>query len=203
MELILASTNIHKTRELKSLLKPLGFDLLTLFDFPGYVPPEESGSTFQDNALIKAISAANTHKKWALSDDSGLIVPSLQGQPGVHSARYAGVGATDRENCLKLLEAMVSFRDPEKRSAHFICAIALASPEGKSWVFQGTCEGLIEEEPRGRNGFSYDAIFRKHDYNKTFAELDEEIKSKVSHRRKALDKALLFLESLRAHALLD
>lgn len=202
MELIVASTNLHKTRELKFLLRPMGFDILTLFDFPGYIPPEEVGSTFQENALIKAKNAAVTYQKWALSDDSGLVVPSLSGLPGVHSARYAGPGATDRENCLKLLETMRSYKDLE-RCARFECVIALASPEGEAWSFHGTCEGVIEESPKGRNGFSYDSLFRKHEYNKTFAELDEEIKGRVSHRRKALDKALLFLEALKQRVLVE
>ncbi len=203
MELIIASTNIHKIRELRALLKYLDIDLLSLFDFPAYVPPEETGETFQKNAELKAQTAALSLKKWALSDDSGLVVPSLQGLPGVHSARYAGENATDRENCTKLLSSMKYFQDTQ-RSAYFSCVISLSSPEGEVKSFHGSCEGIILEESRGGNGFSYDSIFRKHDYNKTFAELDESVKSKISHRRKALDKALLFLESLKAqYALLD
>lgn len=202
MELVIASTNMHKVREFRTLLKPLGFDILSLHDFPSYNPPEETGKTFEENAILKSQSAALFFNKWSLSDDSGLIVPSLKGLPGVHSSRYAGNDATDRENRLKLLSNMKAFDDAD-RFAYFECVIAITSPDGAIKSFQGTCEGSIIEEERGRNGFSYDPVFRKHDYSKTFAELSEDVKSKISHRGKALDKALLFLQSIRAHALLD
>jgi XTP/dITP diphosphohydrolase len=202
MELVIATTNIHKIREFRSLLKPFGLDVLSLRDFPSYIPPEETGETFESNALIKAKSAAAYTGKWCLADDSGLIVPALKGAPGVHSARYAGPEATDRENYLKLLSAMKNLHDTE-RFAYFECAIVLASPDGTTKYFSGICEGSIVEESRGRNGFSYDTVFRKHEYNKTFAELDEDIKNRISHRRKAFDKALLFIETLQENALLD
>lgn len=202
MELIIASANMHKVRELRSLLKPFGWDVLSLRDFPGYVAPKETGETFQENAEIKARTAAEVLNKWTLADDSGLVVPSLQGAPGVFSARYAGDKASDLENRLKLLHAMKGFQDAD-RFAYFECCICIASPEGATKSFKGLCEGTILEEAKGRNGFGYDALFRKHDYNKTFAELDEEVKNKISHRRKAFDKALLFLESIEQHAVLD
>lgn len=204
MELVLASTNIHKIRELRSLLRSLPkLELLSLFDFPGYEPPEETGITFQENAELKARAAAIFCQKWALADDSGLVVPALQGLPGVHSSSYAGEGATDLENYAKLLSAMAHLQEGD-RSAYFSCVISIAAPDGTLKSFHGSCEGMILEEARGRNGFSYDAVFRKHEYNKTFAELDEAVKGRISHRRKALDKALLFLESIKEqHALLD
>ena len=202
MELVIASTNMHKVREFRSLLKPLGFDILSLHDFPTYLPPEETGITFEENAILKSKNAATSFGKWSLSDDSGLIVPALKGLPGVHSSRYAGTEATDRENRLKLLFNMRHLEETS-RDAYFECVIAITSPEGIVKSFQGACEGSIIEEERGRNGFSYDPIFRKHEYSKTFAELSEDIKSKISHRRKAFDKALLFLQSIREHALLD
>ena len=202
MELVIASSNMHKVREFRSLLKPLGFDILSLHDFPNYISPEETGSTFEENALLKSKNAAISFGKWCLSDDSGLIVPSLKGLPGVHSSRYAGKDATDLENRAKLLSNMKSFDDTD-RDAYFECVITITSPEGLSKSFQGVCEGSITEEEKGRNGFSYDPVFRKHDYSKTFAELSEDIKSRISHRRKAFDKALLYLQSIREHALLD
>src|SRR3990167_3803543 len=142
MELVIASTNIHKIRELRALLKPFQFDVLSLFDFPGYIPPEETGSSFQENAELKAKNAAQTFNRLALSDDSGLVVPSLQGLPGVHSARYAGPAATDRENCMKLLINMKHLQE-SNRAAYFECAISLASPDGLLRSFQGVCEGMI------------------------------------------------------------
>ncbi len=202
MELVLATTNIHKIREFRFLLKTAGFDVLSLHDFPNYNPPEETATSFEGNASLKARSAALTLGKWVLSDDSGLVVPSLGGLPGVHSSRYAGENATDRENCLKLLNAMKNLPEPQ-RAAYFECAIVISSPEGNVKYFQGICEGSILEESKGRSGFSYDSLFRKYDYNQTFAELTEEIKSRISHRRKAFDKALLYLQSIKEHALLD
>jgi len=193
---------MHKVRELRALLKSLGTDLLSLRDFPDYTPPEETGITFEENARIKAVSAAKAFGKWVLSDDSGLVVPSLQGEPGVYSSTYAGESATDLENRAKLLSKMRFMQDTE-RFAYFECVICVASPSGEVKSFKGLCEGAIIEESKGRAGFGYDAVFRKHDYNKTFAELDEEVKNKISHRRKAFDKALLFLESIREHAVLD
>ncbi len=202
MELVIASTNMNKVREFRSLLKPFGWDVLSLRDFPEYVPPEETGVTFQENAEIKARSAVASLNRWVLADDSGLVVPSLKGAPGVHSSSYAGEGVTDLENRIKLLSAMKGFQDTD-RFAYFECSICIASPEREIKLFRGLCEGSILEEGKGANGFGYDAIFRKHEYNKTFAELDEEVKNKISHRRKAFDKALIFLESLQEHAILD
>lgn len=202
MELVIASTNMHKVREIKQLLKGMDFDVLSLHDFPSYIPPEETENSFEGNAVLKAKNAAEALDKWVLADDSGLIVPGLGGLPGVHSARYAGEKATDRENYQKLLEAMKGMQDTA-RFAYFVSAIAITSPGAtKVHCFQGVCEGEILEEAKGCNGFSYDAVFRKHDYNKSFAELEDDIKSRISHRRKAFDKAVLFLESiLQEHAL--
>lgn len=202
MELVIASTNMHKVREFRSLLKSFGWEVLSLRDFPEYTPPEETGTTFQENAHLKAKSAAAFLKRWVLADDSGLVVPILQGAPGVCSSTYAGEAATDLENRLKLLATMKHFQDTD-RFAYFECCICIADPQGEIKTFKGLCEGVIIEESRGRHGFGYDALFRKHDYNKTFAELDEEVKNKISHRRKAFDKALIYLESLQEHAILD
>jgi len=201
MELVVASANIHKVRELRFFLKSLGWDVLSLRDFPAYRAPEEIGDTFEENAISKARCAALALHRWVLADDSGLVVPALQGAPGVYSSRYAGSVATDMENVKKLLLDMAMLEELD-RFAYFSCCIAIASPEGETKVFHGKCEGYIIKEPRGRYGFGYDCVFRKHDYNKTFAELDEELKGKISHRRKALDRALMFLESVKEHAVL-
>lgn len=196
LELLIASTNMHKVREFRTLLKPYGrFDLLSLLDFPTYVPPEETGTTFEENATLKAQHAAKTLNRWVIADDSGLVVPALNGAPGVYSARYAGNDATDLENRKKLLEQIQHLLE-EDRQAYFECAIALASPAGLRKCVKGTCEGTLLTKDRGGSGFGYDPIFVKHGYNKTFAELGDSVKNRISHRRKALDKLILSLEAL-------
>lgn len=196
VELIIASTNVHKVREFRNMLKPLvGFDVLSLCDFPSYIPPEETGKTFEENATLKAEHAAKTLGRWVIAEDSGLVVPALSGSPGVYSARYAGNDATDIENRKKLLEEMQHLMGDD-RQAFFECVIALASPEGLKKFVKGTCEGYLLMKDRGGGGFGYDPLFVKHGYNKTFAELGESVKNRISHRRKALDKILPSLESL-------
>lgn len=196
LELVIASTNMHKVREFKTMLKPfVRLDLLSLADFPNYVPPEETGKTFEENAILKAEHAAKALNRWVIADDSGLVVPALSGAPGVHSARYAGKDATDLENRKKLLEAMQHLME-EDRAAVFECTIALAAPSGLKKCVKGTCEGNLLTKDRGGGGFGYDPLFVKHGYNKTFAELGDSVKNRISHRRKALDKIILSLESL-------
>ena len=200
MELILASHNLHKIREFREMLKSLeSIDVISLRNFPDYQLPEETGETFQENADLKALDAAKTLNAIVLADDSGLVVPALNGEPGVYSARYAGSDATDKENRDKLLKAMEGLEDLE-RSAYFECCITIAGPEGILKTVRATCEGLIGYEEKGRNGFGYDPIFIKHDYDKSFAELDEQTKNRISHRRKALDKVLGFIETKIANA---
>jgi len=195
IELVIASTNVHKIREFRAMLKPLKFDILSLRDFPNYTPPEETGSTFEENAILKATHAANALHRWVIADDSGLMVPALKGAPGIFSARYAGKDATDADNRKKLLEEMRHLLE-EDRNAVFECCIALASPSGFKKCTCGSCEGTILSQERGGGGFGYDPLFMKHGYNKTFSELEESIKNRISHRRKALDKIILSIESL-------
>ncbi len=196
MQLLIASTNLHKIREIRSILKKRAdLDVLSLHNFPSYQPPEETGKTFEENAILKAEHAAKTLHIWTLADDSGLIVPALGGDPGVFSARFAGVDASDKENRKKLLKEMQDLKGMQ-RQAYFSCALALASPEGVKKCVTGSCEGVILGEEKGGNGFGYDSLFLKNDYGKTFAELEEEVKNRVSHRRKAMDKMLPLLERL-------
>ena len=196
MELVLATTNMHKTLELRQMLKgTCAFDLYTLLDFPDYVQPKETGLTFEENACLKALHAAKTLNKWVLADDSGLVVPSLGGQPGVYSARYAGATATDKDNRNKLKEALANLNE-EERSAYFECVLALANPDGVQKSVKGTCEGYLLLEERGSQGFGYDPLFVKWDYSKTLAELDVDTKNRISHRRKALDRIMPALETL-------
>lgn len=196
MTLILASRNMHKVREFRSMLKAIpSLDLLSLCDFPQYQPPEETEKTFEGNAILKATHAAKTLNHWVLADDSGLIVPALNGEPGVFSARYAGNHATDADNRKKLLDSMQHLLDDD-RHAYFECWLVLASPQGVKKTVRGTCEGKLLAQERGGGGFGYDPLFVKHEYSKTFAELEESIKNRISHRRKALDKLIGSLESL-------
>lgn len=197
MELILATTNVHKLREIREMLRSLKkLDVFSLMNFPDYIAPEEKGTTFEENAEIKAIDAARMLKKWVIADDSGLVVPALNGEPGVFSRRYAGENATDKENNIKLLQRM-SGLNGLARSAYYQCSICICSPDGKYKTVTGHCEGVILDAPRGSNGFGYDPLFLKHDHQKTFGEMNEETKNRISHRRKALDKAITFIESIK------
>ncbi|MBX3718282.1 MAG: RdgB/HAM1 family non-canonical purine NTP pyrophosphatase [Parachlamydiales bacterium] len=196
MELVIGSRNIHKIREFRAILKPfVKFDLLSLIDFPQYSPPSETGATFEENAITKAVHAATELQRWVIADDSGIVIPALNGAPGVYSRRYAGENATDKENRLKLLKEMKHL-DDACRQGYFECWIALASPQGLKKCAKGVSEGTITQEEKGSLGFGYDPIFIKHEYGKTFAELEEDIKNRISHRRKALDKILPALEAL-------
>ncbi len=197
MELVIASTNLHKIREFKEMFRGISsLDILSLRDFPEYVQCEETGKTLEENAILKAEHAAKALSRWVIADDSGLSVPALQGAPGVHSARYAGLKATDADNRKKLLTEMGSLQG-EQRVAYFECCIALAGSHGLVKCVQGSCEGHISSHEKGGNGFGYDPLFIKTDYDKTFAELDEKTKNRISHRRKALDKILLVIEGLK------
>ena len=200
--LVIASTNVHKIREFRQMLKGfLKFEILSLLDFPYYQAPPEDGETFEDNATIKATHAAKALKALVFADDSGLVVPILNDAPGVYSARYAGEGATDSENRKKLLKAMAG-KDEVDRAAYFECCLVLANEDGVLYQTTGRCEGRIIDEERGGNGFGYDPLFIKNDYDKTFAELDDATKNRISHRRKAIEKMMIFLEThaeLRSH----
>lgn len=197
MEILLATANLHKLREFRDMFKSLThIELISLHQFTAYCPPEETGATFKENAILKAEHAAIHLNRWVVADDSGLVVPAIGGHPGVRSARYAGEEATDLENRQKLLEAMKHLKDHE-RAAYFECCLILANPSGVIKCVVAICEGHILNEPRGRHGFGYDPLFVKNDYEKTFAELDESVKNRISHRRKAFDRLSTFLETLR------
>lgn len=196
LTLVIASRNLHKIREFREMFRGMkSVELLSLLDFPHYVPPEETGTTFKENALIKARDAAKVLKQWAFADDSGLIIPRLKNSPGVYSRRYAGEEASDRDNRHKLLQEMKELTG-EERSAYFECCLALCTPEGIEKCVSARCEGHILTEERGGNGFGYDSLFVKNGYDKTFAELDESVKNRISHRQKALEKLLPVVESM-------
>lgn len=196
MEIVLASTNLHKIREFRDMMKHIRtIDLLSLHNFPHYQPLPEEADTFKDNAIQKAEHAAKTLNKWVLADDSGLVVLALNGEPGVRSSRYANEEATDAENRLKLLTSMKHLND-QQRHAYYECCLVLASPEGVKKIAVGLCEGKILKEEKGRNGFGYDSLFVKNEYDKSFAEIDESTKNRISHRHKAFEKLAPTLETL-------
>lgn len=184
--LIVATHNSHKTEEIRIILAD-HFDHITDLTTQGDHPaPEESGSTFEANARIKALDASTRFPEATIiADDSGLEVDALNNFPGVYSARYAGPKATDRDNRLKLLQEMEGVTE---RGARFVCVIVLARAGEVLATFEGTCEGHIAEEQTGQSGFGYDTLFVPEGYYESFGLLRGEIKNTVSHRAKALEK---------------
>jgi len=189
MKLVLATRNSGKVKELQELLAGAGVEVVSLTDFPGVPEVVEDGDTFQANAIKKAREVAEAVGEVTLSDDSGLEVDYLNGAPGVISARFAGAQHDDAANNRKLL-ALLSGVPWEKRTGRFRCVVAIAVPGGKTETVEGSCEGVIGTEPRGDQGFGYDPLFFVPKYEKTFAELDATEKNLISHRGKALKKAL-------------
>ncbi|MCC8191041.1 MAG: RdgB/HAM1 family non-canonical purine NTP pyrophosphatase [Planctomycetes bacterium] len=190
--LVLASHNTKKLLELGDLLRPLGISLRSLAQFPAAPPPVEDGATFADNARIKALDALRRTGLPAVADDSGLVVPALGGEPGVRSARYAGEEADDAANNRLLLERLRTVPEGE-RGARFVSVIALALPGGEVQVFSGETTGTILHRPRGQGGFGYDPLFLSDDLGVTFAEAAPEAKNRVSHRARALARAVAWL----------
>ena len=182
--LVLATLNRGKAQELAALLGDLPFVMRPLADYPGAVPPEETETTYHGNALLKARAAARLTGEWTLADDSGLEVDALGGAPGVHSARYGGAGLDDAGRCERLLVALRDVPD-DRRTARFRCVIAIVDVEGGESVVEGVADGVILHAPRGGGGFGYDPLFYYPPLCRTFAELGEEEKSRVSHRGRA------------------
>jgi XTP/dITP diphosphohydrolase len=194
-ELLIATGNAGKVRELSQLLAGLPLRLRHLSELGDVREPEETGTTFVENATLKALYYRERGRMLTLSDDSGLAVDALGGAPGVYSARYAGPRATYAERMTKLLEELASTQDDERR-ARFVCVIAIAEPSTRVvQTFEGTCEGRIAHAPRGTGGFGYDPIFIPEGHTQTFGELPDEVKHSISHRARALDKAVRHLRS--------
>jgi XTP/dITP diphosphohydrolase len=185
--LVLATRNKGKIAEFKTLLSGFPIEMKSLNDFGPIPEVVEDGKTFEDNAYKKAHFTAKVLGFPALADDSGLVVEALGGQPGVFSARYAGEGAGDEANILKLLKAMEGVSD---RRAAFECIIAIAVPRGPALIYGGRCEGEIARGRTGKNGFGYDPVFFYQPLAKTFAEMSQEEKNRASHRGKAMAKLL-------------
>jgi len=195
MQLVLATRNRGKIREIKYILSDFPIEIKSLLDFPNIPEIEETGNTFEENALIKAKTVAKLTGLPALADDSGLAVDCLNGAPGVYSARYAGEGADDKKNNEKLLRELEGI-PLERRGAAFVCVIALCIPKGNCYIEEGKCKGVISLSPRGSYGFGYDPIFFLPDYGKTMAELPLEVKNQISHRYKALKKIKSLIRKL-------
>src|SRR6056297_2346010 len=183
-KLVIASRNDHKILEMEQLLSPLGIEVLSTKDFPNLEEVVEDRPTLKGNALKKARYVAAQTNLPALSDDTGLEVEALNGEPGVYSARYAGPSASYEDNVIKLLDELSG---KENRKARFRTIVALVDGD-KEFTFEGICNGKIIEEQRGSEGFGYDPIFIPADYEYTFAELDSSKKNLISHRGKAVEK---------------
>jgi len=186
MKLIIATRNAHKLEEIRAIFNFKSMEVLSVFDFPEIPDVVEDGDTLEANAKKKAVEIARVTGCWALADDSGLEVDALGGAPGVYSARYAGEPCSSIDNNTKLLRELSRKAD---RSARFRTVIALSDPEENVRILDGVCPGVIIEELRGTNGFGYDPLFVPDGYRKTFAELDSEVKNRISHRARALKKA--------------
>ncbi|HEX8291049.1 MAG TPA: RdgB/HAM1 family non-canonical purine NTP pyrophosphatase [Pyrinomonadaceae bacterium] len=185
-ELLVATSNAGKVRELSHLLSGFPLRLRLLGEFSGVDEAEETGGTFEENAAIKALHYSAHSGLLTLSDDSGLSVDALGGAPGVRSARYAGREATYAERMSKLIGELDATGDAERR-ARFVCVIAVADPSaGTLHTFEGACEGRIARAPRGRGGFGYDPLFIPDGHDRTFGELPDEVKQTLSHRARAL-----------------
>jgi len=195
-ELLVATGNKGKLVEIRKLLAGYVDQVYCLADFPDLPEVVEDGQTFEENARKKAMSAVRATGIPTVADDSGLVVDVLGDRPGVYSARYAGVGASDAENNRKLLRDLAEFPGQE-RTAFFFCAVALCFPDSACRTFCGRLNGLLLTSPRGTEGFGYDPLFLVPKYGKTLAELDLTIKNKISHRGQAMEKLRKFLSGLR------
>lgn len=195
VRLIAATKNKGKLEEIAQLLEQFPCDVVSMAEAGIEVNIEENGSTFEENALIKAKSVWKVIGETVIADDSGLEVDYLNGAPGIYSARYAGEGATDADRNSKLLDALEGVPS-DKRTARFVCALAVVFPDGSDLMVRGTCEGYIAFEPAGSNGFGYDPLFYVPEYGMTIAQMNADIKNSISHRGNALRKMAAELEQV-------
>jgi len=193
MELIVATKNKKKLKEIKEILKGFGLKISSLSDYEALPRIIENGKTFKENAVKKAVKIARATGKLSLGEDSGLCVGALNGEPGVYSARFSGKGKSDAQNNLRLLKLLKEI-PLSKRKAHYSCAVALADKDGLIGVVEGECSGMIGFELKGKSGFGYDPLFVVPKYKKTFAQLGEKIKHKMSHRYHALKQAKIIIK---------
>jgi XTP/dITP diphosphohydrolase len=191
--IVIGTHNKNKKEEIRKILKGISLPLLDLEDFDNLPDVIEDGVTFEENAAKKALQLARYCKMCVMADDSGLEIDALDKRPGVFSSRYCGEDTGYEAKCSKLFEELEGIPF-EKRTARFRCALAIAEPEKLLFVVEASCEGLINTEPRGKNGFGYDPIFYIPEYKQTMAELSPDVKNRISHRALALE---LFKERLK------
>ena len=196
-ELVLASGNKGKLAEFQRLLEGLDVQIHSMKEYPEIGEIVEDGSTFAENALIKARAVCKATGIPAMADDSGLAVDALNGAPGIYSARFAGEQRSDADNNAKVLQLLEGVED-NKRTARFFCVIAIVLPDGREYTVEGTCEGTILRALRGEGGFGYDPLFYVESLDKTFAELTMEEKNRISHRGHANRKAVEIIRGLKS-----
>ena len=197
-QLYLGTNNRKKIVELIHLLEPRGFEIRIPDDFSDVLDVDETGTTFLENARLKAISQAKHRGMWAIGEDSGLCVPALGGRPGVYSARFSGSDANDQTNNALLLKEMQSI-PKENRRAYYVSTIVLADPAGGMQIeTEGECWGRVLTESRGVGGFGYDPLFEIEEYHQTFAEMGLGVKRAISHRARALRSFLNRLDAMIA-----
>jgi len=184
LEILIATNNLGKVKEIKDILNSPEIKILTIKDFPNLPKVEEDGKNYQENAFKKAGKISEYTGKICLADDSGLEIDYLKGEPGIYSSRW---GNSDEERINKVLKLLKNV-PINKRNAKFICSAVLVFPDGKRYMVKEECKGSITFKPKGTHGFGYDPIFLVPEYNKTFAELGDEIKNRISHRGKAMRK---------------
>ena len=192
MEIIIATSNQHKVEEFKKILQLHNVEVKSLLDYDFDFEVDENGDTFGENALIKARELAKKLNKCVISDDSGLVIDALNGEPGIKSARYLGLDTSYTYKNSVILERMNSFVGSD-RSCRFVCAIAYIDELMVEHVFEGAIEGVIGDKINGENGFGYDPIFYLPQYNKSLAQLDDVEKNKISHRYIAIEKFLEYI----------
>jgi len=191
-EVILASNNKHKIKEYKVILECMDIKVISQQEAGIDIEVEETGKTFKENALLKAKAIYDKVHKAVISDDSGLIIDYLDGMPGVYSHRFLGEDTPYEEKCNKVIQMLENAKEDE-RTARFVCDICYIDENGENHIFEGVCEGTISNKIMGVNGFAYDRIFL-YDNDKTFAQMSEEEKDKISHRRRAIDKFVEYLK---------
>lgn len=193
MKLVLATNNTHKIREITAMLAGFDVDVITKDSYPDFPDVDETGTTLEENAILKAEAIFEHTGLPSLADDSGLEVDALGGEPGVNSARYAGPGCTFVDNNRKLLDALDGVPE-DKRTARFRCVIAFCTGENNTTLAEGSVDGRITSSIRGQEGFGYDPVFEIPEFGITFAEMPAEQKNGMSHRGRALEKAKTLIE---------
>ena len=196
LSIVLASRNAKKSGEIAYLLAVHGIDVLSVADFPDVPEVVEDGNTFRENAAKKAFETACHLSRWAIGEDSGLMVDALDGAPGIYSARYSGEAATDERNNEKLIAELAGIGD-ERRTAQYVCSVAVADPTGVIRLqVEASCRGRITTSSAGAYGFGYDPYFLIPEYHRTFGELSPLVKQQLSHRARAFQRLTPSLDSL-------